>query len=396
MRTVKESDLKTLLAIKPEDIDMVMLKLMFADTEKKKKQFEFTDVMIMPAGTMGVKQATTTTVGRYICNLFIFDKVRGILGYINKPFDKKTTRGFVKKLTTALLEEKVTMEDYKDFLDRLNWFSFGTVTFSSPPFNADEVICPPKTAKLRDQLFTKFSKEIANGDIHVVSDIEKQLIASAKEELKGTAIADYFNSGARGTFENNYKTMVLMRGLVKDPNHPGKFFASTDNLVDGNSSGNHHILANILLAAAGGRAIETRQSGYLSKQLTAAFQGVTLDVADSDCATTRSMEVTITEENGNDYLFRYVKEGSKLVLLSTDNIASYYGKKVKMRSPYFCREGKYCSRCYGSLPYVLGIDRIGLTFNAVGENLKNLSLKGFHDTTIKTNKLDIMKAISPV
>jgi hypothetical protein len=132
----------------------------------------------------------------------------------------------------------------------------------------------------------------------------------------------------------------------------------------------------------------------MSKQLTSAFQGITLDKHGSDCGTTKTLKVTLTKENVGIFKFRFIVEGKKLVLLTSENIDSYIGKTVNMRSPLYCKSKKMCNKCYGELPYKLGIVNIGLTFNAVGEKLKNLSMKAFHDMTVKLNNINIEDAIT--
>jgi hypothetical protein len=163
-----------------------------------------------------------------------------------------------------MLEDKISEEETIDFMNRLSWMGFSTSSFTSPPFDLNGLVCPPKTAKLRKELFKKYDQEIKDGDPKTVALIEKELITSARDELKGEPILDYYDSGARGSFDNNYKNTVLMRGLVPDPARPGKFKVSLGNLVDGSPLEDQYIGANILLAGAGGRALETRRSGLAS------------------------------------------------------------------------------------------------------------------------------------
>ena len=93
------------------------------------------------------------------------------------------------------------------------------------------------------------------------AEVEAAIIASAREELAGTTIMDYYDSGARADFGNHFKNMVLMRGLVADPENPGKFVVATGNLAEGTPKAEMVQGANLLLAGAGGRALQTRISG---------------------------------------------------------------------------------------------------------------------------------------
>lgn len=120
-----------------------------------------------------------------------------------------------------------------------------------------------------------------------------------------------------------------------------------------------------------------------------AFQTATLDEPGSDCHSTGYIEIMLTDENKNFFTYRYILEDGKLVLLVPDNIKGYIGKTVKMRSPLFCTSEKYCSKCFGELYYLLGIRNVGILANRIGTKLLNLSLKAFHDLTLKIVEISI-------
>jgi hypothetical protein len=137
------------------------------------------------------------------------------------------------------------------------------------------------------------------------------------------------------------------------------------------------------------KAVGTQVSGYLSKQITAAMQTVVLDKPGSDCGTKGSLKIVITPYLKNDFKYRYMVEGSKLIYLDESNIDKYINREVKMRSPMYCVGDKICSKCAGEMYYKLGLTNIGLTSTRVSSTLLNLSMKKFHDATIKTTKVDI-------
>jgi hypothetical protein len=89
-------------------------------------------------------------------------------------------------------------------------------------------------------------------------------------------------------------------------------------------------------------------------------------------------------------------ERGKLIRLDPEILEDYAGKTVKLRSPMFCRGKQYCNKCYGDLPYLIGIKNVGLTINAIGESLKRFSLKAFHDASVKTAKMDVLGNITPL
>jgi hypothetical protein len=90
------------------------------------------------------------------------------------------------------------------------------------------------------------------------------------------------------------------------------------------------------------------------------------------------------------FLYRYIVEKGKLVLLDDDNIEKYIGKTVKLRSPLYCNdEGHICNICAGELYRMMGMKNVGLISYTIGSSLLNASMKMFHDMTIHTKKLNI-------
>lgn len=123
--------------------------------------------------------------------------------------------------------------------------------------------------------------------------------------------------------------------------------------------------------------------------MAAAFQGVVLDDFGSDCKTTNTLEIIITNKTKNDLMYRYIVEGSKLILLTNDNIDKYLNKKVKLRSPVYCIGDKLCNKCAGDLYYKLGIKNVGLSTTRVASTLLNMSMKKFHNSTANVSKINL-------
>lgn len=136
----------------------------------------------------------------------------------------------------------------------------------------------------------------------------------------------------------------------------------------------------------------TQVSGYLAKQLLAALQTEVLDEYGTDCKTTKTLDITLTQKNKGDYLYRYIVSGSKFTRLDPDIIDKYVGKTVKMRSPMYCKcqnGGKICNICAGDMNYKLDSLYIGLTCSKVAGTLVNMGMKKFHISTLKSNQIDV-------
>ena len=116
-------------------------------------------------------------------------------------------------------------------------------------------MAPEKVRKRKEELLKANKEALEKGDIKTVSDIEKELLALAKEELKDIPDMDIYDSGSRGSYSNNYKMTAISRGPVKSVSDPSKTYVSTTSLEDGIKSDEQHIFADILTSASYSRAI---------------------------------------------------------------------------------------------------------------------------------------------
>ena len=101
---------------------------------------------------------------------------------------------------------------------------------------------------------------------------------------------------------------------------------------------------------------------------------MTLDRRGSDCGSKMYREVDVTKKNKDKLLKRYYLNGNKLERLEGETLNKLVGKRIKIRSPLYCtcKDGKICNRCIGDLPYILGVENVGLTTSAIGSGLLNL------------------------
>jgi hypothetical protein len=92
-------------------------------------------------------------------------------------------------------------------------------------------------------------------------------------------------------------------------------------------------------------------------------------------------------------MYSYIKEGNKLIELTSENKDKYIGKTVKFRFSSLCqmKNGVKCHRCIGNAWYRLGKTNAGASTPKVPSTLKNISMKAFHDSVQKLEPIDINK-----
>jgi hypothetical protein len=389
-------DKKYLLSLKPEDITFDLLVDFFGDkaevkngkTTIGKSRFEPSDAFTLEAGEYTNKETVKTTVGLFIYNKLMVERdFVDILGYHNETINGGVLKDIEEKLSKALLNGKIDSMQMATYLDRNQWLGMQLHTVICGSFTMNTLKPSKNAITLRNKLLKENKESIENKDHIVAADIEKKVLKEADKDLDGDIGLDLYKSGARGSFGNNYKTISAMKGPIFNPS-TGEYDIMTTNFMEGIKKDDLAAMGNSVITASYPKAIDTATSGYFSKQIMAALQAVQLDKPGSNCGSKGYQVLVITKFNHKDYLYRYIIEGQKLKLLDDSNIASYIGKEVKLRSPMYCIGTKLCSACAGTMYEKLQIENIGLTAARVSSTLMNLSMKKFHDTSLKVHNLD--------
>lgn len=386
-----------LLGLKPEDITFDLLLDLFSDKSKvvNKKfttipsRMKTYDEFVLEKGEYINTEKVTTNAGLFIYNKLIVEReLSGVLGYWNKPINSGVLGEIESLISKALLNDVIKVEAMVNYLNRTQWISKQFHAAISGSFTMNTLKPLPELMKTRDNLLKQNREKIDSGDIIAVTKIEKELLKQAEEKLKGDHGLDLYKSGARGSFGNNFKTVSVMKGPVFNPT-TGEFDIVESNFMEGIRKEEIPTYGNAIITGAYPKAIGTATSGYFSKQIIAALQAVVLDGPGSDCGSKGSLKIRIPKASASDFLYRYVIEGNKLVLIDDKNINKYINKEVRLRSPMYCIGKKLCRSCAGIMYEKLQIDNIGLTAARVSSTLLNLSMKKFHDTSSKISELTI-------
>lgn len=394
---ISEQDKKYLLSLEPKDITYDLLVELFADHASYKDgkivvnhaRFETSDEFILEKGEYFNSDKITTNIGLFIFNKFIIETdLKHVTGYINTPVNKKAVKSIESKISDALLNDTINTEVMATYLNKFQWLAMKFHHVIAGSFTMKGLKPIPSIVKEKEKLLKEHKKDIEEGKVEVMASIEKKLVNQAKEILKDDPSTDLYNSGARGSFENNYKAISIIKGPVYDP-ISGKYKLIEANYMEGLNKTDIPQSASSVVAGAYPKAVGTAKGGYQSKSLSAALQAVELDKKGSNCGSKGYITVTLKPGNKKDFLYRYIIEGEKLVLLDSETIDKYIGKTVKMRSPMYCVSKKLCRTCAGLMYEKLGITSVGMTASRAASTLMNLSMKKFHDSSVKMEPVDI-------
>jgi hypothetical protein len=392
-RNLTQEEVNEILSLKTEDLGRTKLKELFGTTLKKPARFLTNDTFMLPKDKLYNSEVIQTTVGRYVYNLLVLmPSIIKQIGYVNYPLTKGAIEKLESEISSLLLTDKITVQDMIDYIDKSQWLGYMLTLFLSSTIDLKLLEPLPEMNKLKKELSKKYEKEIKKNDPVTSTVIENQLVKLAQEKLKDESSYELYASGAAKNL-SSFKNMAIMRGAILDNDSEGKFTVTTDNFMDGISKENYYYFADIAVQASYGRAIETQQGGYIAKQLSAAFQTVTLGPKNSDCGTKKTIKIELNNSNSKEFMYRFVSSGGKLVCLEPSTMKEYIGKTVDLRTPMFCLNDKLCNKCIGDLFYRLGIENVGITANRIGNAIMGLSLKKFHDLSIRYKRFEINKFI---
>lgn len=398
-----------IIHMKEKDINYDFIMTIFGEFNGKTLCRPY-DLLIVPEDSFSFKDYDnkvksniskfTTTIGIYLMNLILSDIGLSKLfnGYLNKNLNKKEFGKIESALAYALIEDDITTEQLKRWENYTQWMMpFENILSHS--HTEKMLACTKILNKKKAELLKQYQTEIAAGDIVVAEKIEKELLSFAKEYLGDDECMDTIDSGAGGSFGNNFKNMFVMKGAIRNPDPAAKqkYDIVTSNYLDGVSAEEYPLIAGAGAEGAYSRGKKTENGGYIEKLMISAFQHIKIDVKGSDCGTKKFIVVDLNEDNYKDYMYSYIIENNgSLTLLTSKNYSKYLGKKVKFRFSSMCKGTKVglCNMCAGELLYN-SVENIGPAMSQIPDVLKLRCMKSFHDSRVSTTKIDPMRVFYP-
>ncbi len=394
-KITNQKDLDEILALTNEECLKTSVFMNYFGEFDGKTRFNTYDIIEVPKNTYhNNKNVFTTTIGSWFFNKAIIDR-NGLfdeIGYINEPVTKKVYGRISDDLSLAILEDRVTVQQFKQFIICCQKFmNYSTVICTTT--SEDYLLISKTIEPKKKELLKKYEKELKDGDAFTMKKIEDELLAYCEDKLKDDPAWDTIASGAvGGSLENHFKNMYVIKGAQKNPDPTKGYNLITSCYSEGVSKEDYSAMANSLAAGPYARAKKTADWGYEEKKYLQAFQHVTLGPKGSDCGTKRTITVTLDNNHMKMLMYSYIVEGSKLVRLDSSNMDKYRGKTVKMRFSSLCKNEHICNKCAGDLYYLLGITNIGTATPQLASIVKNVMMKSFHDSTEKYIQMDPMEA----
>lgn len=388
-----------LLALKQEELSVSLMSKLFGKTAKKidgkwqiqPPKFDTKSPLHLDAGEYINQKEVDTTVGSFLFNKIM---VEGMLEpvipnqYYNEVVNKKGFKKLVGMLSEGLMMGKIQIDPTLiKWLKQYEFYGMKAVTIFSPSYTEGLLKKNISVTKEKEKLLKEKKGELSPSEM---TEIEDTLVKKSHEILKKDPGLTLYDSGGRGSFDNDYKNMNLMLGPVAVPGEEGQFDMITSNYIEGLQKSDLVAAGNMVVNAAHPKAIGTQVSGYQTKQYYAAYQSIQCDEEGTNCGTKMGLNIFLTEDEISDYYFQYIiKKDGTTELLTPDNKDKYLNKKVKLRSPMFCKTDKVCSICAGQRYYTMGIKNAGLTTGRISNTLLNASMKNFHVAKVNFDEVNL-------
>ena len=372
---------------------------LFAAHKDSPPKYHVDDMIIIgPEQSPFVKENSSTTCGIYLFNKFILEPLK-IFGYVNKHFGKKELYALEDGISDGLMQKDLTTEQVAEFIDRLQFLLGGPLAhLINPSINPDIMTLPPQAAALKKKLLAENKAGIEANDPQTSSKIEKEVTKVAMDWMneRNDPSLSFFKSGAIDPY-NNYRTMFVMKGAVKDNTgeSPTGYKIVTSEYDNGITKEDMPKIADTVVTSSYNSGVATQDSGYMGKKYNTILQRVKLLERGSDCKTPDTFQTVIT----NRHIYRYIMENGKPVCLTPEVIDKYKGKVCKLRSPLHChaKDPYYCNICMGDRLYDIGVHNVGLTVSILSGATLNAALKTKHNVTVGTYTIkeeDILKYVN--
>lgn len=346
-----------------------------------------------------------TSVGRLLFNAALPSSYP----FINKEITKKEMAELVNTLIVTYNKAEIM-----SILDKVKHVGFTYATLSGTTFSLSDVPTPQGKQELIAAARIKVDKNASQYEEGLLSDEEKfrkdievwHGVRTDMEKIVAESLDTFgpvytmWKSGARGQI-GQITNMAGVKGLIAGSQGRTIDFPILSSAKEGLSPIEYFITTNGARKGLGDTALNTAQSGYLTRRLFDVAQDVV--VLEDDCGTKEGIvlsaqnlagiEISLTKNISGRFLARDVKTPSGDVLykrgeLVSADVAEAIEKagvtEAWVRSPMSCETSRgVCQKCYGNdlgtaTPIVLG-EAVGtIAAQSIGEPATQLTMRTFH------------------
>lgn len=349
----------------------------------------------VPANVIpNIKEPLTTTTGR-----LIFNQLCVVYPFGDKiPFEDKVIhyKDIEKIISIKLLDEPEDKSQRKAeniYPEHLDNYYVGTGMVSGlngicvPSATPYTLTASPKATALAKKLFKEHKHEL--NDPIVTSKIWAQVKELDMEYVKQDPEYGFLISPKH--FDVVRKKMFYCYG--EEWSLDGKEMTFIDKpLSEGLDLDNLPAIYNGTREGSFSRGGLTALAGERTKNVVRATAGVTVSI--HDCGTTNGLMMRLDPDSAKEYISHSLLISGKTVELTEDNIGSFSGKIVKMRTTAYCghSENDFCVTCFGK--EIIGRENsLSAESGAVTSGFMGTFMSLMHGTVYRTTTYNLDKAL---
>lgn len=231
------------------------------------------------------------------------------------------------------------------------------------------------TLNLNDPIqLAGFEKKLLDYDAEYLADDPSFGKFASGKILKDSRKKLFLSMGAEGGFSKNGSITGISRSLSEGlPTDPKEYVAC----INGSRAGSFS------------RGYETMEGGVAAKKMLAASNNYV--ISNTDCGSKMGLERTYTPWLVNSLRGRTIINGSTQYKVDINaDVSSYLGKKIRTRSPMYCRRPgeEICGVCAGDamLRYEKGI---ALPLTEISHSILTARMKAMHTNALTVKHFDI-------
>ena len=401
-KRLSDEQKRELLSVKKEDLTVKKISQLFGYTTSSKKdkqsvfevtkpKFNPTDTFILEANEYINTERIETNVGKFLFNKLFFEgnNIGKLVpnGYNNTILTAKNFKKIDSMVANGAMDRKIEIvPDLLNYVRDVEFWGLGLVSIFGTSYTLDTIVPNKELAGKKEKILKEAKAK--GGSLANYTEAQDKILDIVSNETKNSTGRFLFDSGARGSYENDFKNMMVTVGAIENP-ITGKHDFMTSSYIDGIKKEDLPAAANSVVNAEYPKAIGTASGGYMTKQFYAVFQNMILGEDGSDCKSKGGLNIFLDKDNLGLYIDQYLMDDNGKPLLITEDIdPKYLNRNVIIRSPMYCLDDKPCSICMGRRFYKLEIDNIGLVTSALSGAIQRASLKLRHSLLIKMNKID--------
>lgn len=250
----------------------------------------------------------------------------------------------------------------------------------------------PGRNELRAQLMEKYKDRLH--DPVAIAQMTVEFKALDKEYRKGDETEEFYNASKKAE-DTRMKVYYHFGGESAFSDGTSVQYISK-SLEEGLDTDNMDVMNNALRFGSYNRGAQTALGGESTKTI---YRMVgTARIIMEDCETQLGVPTDIRKDMRDTLIGLSIIEAGKTILLTAENIESYYGKNVQLRGPFTCKAGEgkgknVCAVCMGK-QVAENPNGIPAAAAGVGGRFLTAFLKKMHASSLKTTRMILRDRIT--